>query len=261
MMEAGTNAAIRLDATPRTRAGTTEAKRARHALSGFFFVVLANLLFMSPLLLFAKESSHKTNEPSSKELAGMEVLNEKYPNGWVYADKLNVGRLYKPNEGVFEHLKKGQWYAQIYERVIEVNSLKEAEGKKKRTFIVDALIIRRRSYPWVFEEASTCKFADGSKLKSGFIASVNFERCRRYSTHIEKAWGWDEKLQKFVTQPTKGLTCEIGSFGQDPETSECVDWGKCYSHFNIARNQVPSSQQTSYCSDNFLLPKWQKNSR
>lgn len=217
----------------------------------FVFGLLLAFNFVQTCAALTK--TKQNYEPDPTELRGKEVIDGKYPNGWVYADKLNAGRLYKPNEGVFEHLKKGQWYAKIYERVIEVNDLKGAEGKKKRTFIVDALIIRRRSYPWIFEEASTCKFADGGKLINGFIASVNFERCRRYSTHIEKAWGWDDKLQKFITQPTKGLTCELVVFGQDPETESCINWGKCFAKFGVTltNGKTLSNEQWLYCRDNF----------
>lgn len=228
-------------------------------LSRTLMLALWALVFlMKPSLTFAKEILHRTGEPSPSELAGKDVLNEKYPNGWIYANKVRPRAQYKIGDIYLDELKKGQWHAYINEKILEIKPGAANEGRKKRTYVVDALIVRHRSYPWIFEKAGICKFDDGRKLQDNFIASVNFERCRRYSTHIEKVWGWDKNLQKFVTQSTKGLTCELISFGQDPETEECVDWGKCYAHFNLARNQIPDYQQTKYCSDNFLFPKWQK---
>lgn len=219
----------------------------------------ALVLLMEPTLIFAKAGLHKTDEPSPSELAGKEVSNEKYPNGWTYANKERPNARYRIGETYLDELKKGQWRAYINEKIVEVTPGAVNEDRKKRTYVVDALIVKRRSYPWIFEKAGICKFDDGSELRGNFIASVNFERCRRYSTHIEKVWGWDKNLQKFATQSAKGLTCELISFGQDPETSECVDWGKCYAHFNLSRNQIPTPTQTGFCSDKFLLPQWRRS--
>lgn len=225
------------------------------------FVIFAGLFFITYQPVFAKESSRKPHEPSTSELVGKEVFNERYPNGWMYDRKPDAKKDYEVGKAYYTELKKDQWLAQVYEKVLEVTPVDGAKAKKKRALILDALILERRSYPWIFEKIGTCKFADGSQLKNGFIASVNFERCRRYSTHIEKVWDLDEKSQKFVTMPTKGLTCERIGFGQDPESSECVDWRKCYSHFNIADNKIPNREQHSYCSDNFLYPERRKYSK
>lgn len=238
-----------------------QTERKRHVLIWPILVVFSILLFVSPQIVFAKDPSRKAHEPSTRELVGKDVFNEKYPNGWSYDRPPDAKKTYQVGKVYFTELKKGQWLAYTYEKILEVTPVNGAGGKKQRAQIVDALIVRRRSYPWIFEKAGTCKFSDGTELQGDFVASVNFQRCQRYSTLVEKVWKSDDKQQKISTQLAKGLTCELISFGQDPQTSECLDWGKCYAHFNLARNQIPDFQQTKYCSDHFLLPKWQRDKK
>ena len=197
-------------------------------------------------------SSDRVETRYKKELLGREIAGENYLQGWKLkqlGSRVEVGRVSGPY-----HLSKNGWTAYAYQKVLE-----QSPDKKTliRSQIVDVVLFKHG--PGV-DMTILCQYADGRTPEIQF-AAVKFGRCERYSNSAQKAWRWDDKANAVVLSDLSGLRCEMIGFGQDPVTSKCIDWAKCYQHFNLPSNSVPDMKQRNYCSDNFLYPSATRSTR
>lgn len=224
-----------------------------HNFASAFLMAIVCLVAIHVLPAFAKESPQdRIQMRYKKELLGREISRETYPQGWTLqrlGGRVAVGEVGGPYQ-----LTKNGWTAYAYQKVLE----QRPDGKFLiRSQIVDVVLFKHG--PRV-DTTVLCKYADGRQPDIQ-VAAVNFGRCERYSKRVQKAWRWDDKTNAVVMADLTGLTCEMVAFGQEPDTRKCIDWEKCYRHFNLSQTSAPDFEQRSYCSDRFLLTHSNRSTR